>query len=85
MSYRTITVTQRNIDDGLTGLCSRCPIALAMTAQGFNGVAVGRFSVRFYKHQVGWVYRGLPAEAVAFVDHFDRTREGEPFEFRIDA
>lgn len=89
--YRTITVTQQNIDEGCKSEGGNCPIAPAMIAQGYCEVFVNR-CVAMYTTQGQRHWRGLPPSAVDFVDAFDGRYSGvsgsftngaEPFEFRL--
>jgi hypothetical protein len=84
-----ITVTADHIAEGVPGECGECPIALAI-AEAFPSAA----EVAVYASHVNiWKTAGrgrdfftseLPEVAVAFIEHFDRIRDGEPFTFDLD-
>jgi hypothetical protein len=85
----TINVTAGHIAEGVPGECGECPIALAI-AEAVPGAA----EVAVYASHVSiWKPRGrgrererarLPEVAVAFIEHFDRIHDGEPFTFELD-
>lgn len=81
-----IAVTQENIDKGVRGETSNCPIALAVKALGYEYVCVGAESVDALRGSDGRAFLWyLPNEATSFVHAFDEGRKVAPFTFDFDA
>jgi hypothetical protein len=76
---RTITVTQKNIDEGRRHSACGCPIALAAKAQGSRSTGVVGPYARLWGRRHVW----LPPEARAFIGSFDRGDTVLPFEFEV--
>lgn len=83
----TVTVTQKNIDDGKTCSAHTCAIALAFVDMGFGCVSVGAWAATVAKGERAWlasdirkVYR-LTTEASQFIEQFDNGETVEPFSF----
>lgn len=91
-----INVTQEDIDEGVPGSCSRCPIAKAFKRQNPTlGVSVDGQVIQIFGPKPGGYGRmweaPLPEEAKYFVVTFDRyaydplVRDRlKPFSFDID-
>ncbi len=76
----TIHVTAEHIMCGEKRRTSSCPIALAATDQGLQGVEVGLYSMRWGTD--GQIYC-LPKEAINFREAFDEGEQVSPFSFEI--
>lgn len=87
MQHRVkIEVTERDIEEGTKKQCFSCPIARAMS-RVFPNV---RARVSYTYVSLGcdqWGHAGyiaeLPIEAHRFIERFDRTGRGKPFEFEV--
>lgn len=73
-----IDVTQEHIDKGLTGSCSRCPVALALWDVGIPAV-VHYDTAETYRDEII-----LPVSARAFIAAFDDGEPVKPFHFDIE-
>jgi hypothetical protein len=84
-----INVTQRDIERGIPGKSSSCPIARAVKRTRWGRskltVTVGRFTVRAVSLGAwGASAYKLPEDAQNFVSEFDRARDVEPFSFTLE-
>jgi hypothetical protein len=79
----TITVTQEHIDAGMRGVCTKCPIALAMIAAGISDPYVDEVAVCF-NTTLGRPTVDLPAEAINFISKYDDGLDGRPFSFELE-
>ena len=79
-----IKVTQRNLDDGLVGDSSECPIALAMCDVGFHRPSVGLVSASWLDGDET-IVANLPEEAQVFISMYDDEAPVEPFEFELES
>lgn len=77
-----VVVTQEDIEKGIKGDTSNCPIANALKRMGYTDVKVG------YLHS--WIHRNgrtltvrMPIEASFFVDNFDNRETVAPFSFDL--
>lgn len=81
-----INVTQEDIESGVRGVCSLCPIARATRRETLPDihVSVTENQIRLTNEgtREGEVY-WLPTEAVAFVKAFDTWADVVPFEFEV--
>lgn len=91
-----IQVTQEDINKGISGNCTECPIALAVlrALPHFQMVRVGHDMIHCWvfaedKEKGRWHYNAgnrtydIPREAQDFIRDYDRDRPVEPFEFEI--
>ena len=81
-----IQVTQQDIDNGLKGLCTHCPVALAFkrVIQG-GSVEVGDAAYIFpYNFDGPTVMITLPEFVHKFIRAFDSGNKVEPFEFECE-
>jgi hypothetical protein len=74
-----ISVTQKHIDDGLRGNCSKDPIALSLLDAGFKKVWVSPDALRLDDK----VYE-MPGIVAVFIRDFDNTRFVDPFEWELE-
>jgi hypothetical protein len=85
-----IQVTQKNIDAGTAGSCTRCPIALAITDvgpkvhPGFRYVTVGDDYVCVYCDGYRRYEYKLPLEAKMFIRDVDALKPVNPIEFELE-
>jgi hypothetical protein len=79
-----IQVTQEDIDIGVKGSSTQCPIARAITRLGYADVIVGA-SIDFYTNSYHEDYHNYPTPVIAldFIDAFDYSEPVEPFEFEL--
>src|SRR5690348_452339 len=86
MSMQTfqIEVTQEDIDKGLKGNCSACPIALAVnrTIPGANSTVSDMFN-HVYCPGVSRKNADTPDDAAWFISDFDDGKPVEPFSFTL--
>lgn len=84
----TVDVLQEDIDDGLRGVCGKCPIHLAMRRLVHPNVrfSVGCSGVTFYPLTADHYSIGLPLSAQGFVYRFDELGNNSvlPFSFDLD-
>jgi hypothetical protein len=80
MMKHAITVTQKDIDEGVAIDCEKCPIARAI-AREFPG---RRVNVLGDVAILGREFANLPDECAIFVHHFDNLRPVQPFSFILD-
>lgn len=74
-----IRVTQEHIDKGKAGLCSLCPIALALKDAGFKDSWAGSGTLKNNKNTICIT----PQSCYDFMVHFDAGDLVSPFEFEI--
>lgn len=75
----TINVSYEDIADGVACSPDRCPLALAISREGFDSVSIaGPFAF------VNGNLIKLPFEARHFVYDFDLSEPVQPFEFELD-
>jgi len=85
----TVSVTQKDIDQGCASDAENCPIARAINRRlnpGF-GAIVGGLGVNIYKttHAAAFVFSEIfPDRALAFIAAFDHNRKVRPFRFVLD-
>ena len=85
MKTINVYVGKKDIKKGVSGSCSKCPIALALNKKGFR-VDVLMTLVKFFDAQGTRVgAANLPLTAVDFVRNFDGDSPVKPFSFRIKA
>ena len=80
-----IEVTQKDIDEGVQGECTLCPIALAFKrSSNFKRVYVnGKTIDVWYRGDQGIKTYELPKKAQTFVKRFDRQEPVKPFSFKL--
>ena len=80
-----IEVTQKDIDEGVQGECTLCPIALAFKrSSNFKRVYVnGKTIDVWYRGDQGIKTYKLPKKAQTFVKRFDRQEPVKPFSFKL--
>ena len=81
-----IEVTQKDIDEGVQGECTLCPIALAFKRNiNFKAVYVNGKSIDVWYPRSGGVKTyELPKKAQTFVKRFDRQEPVKPFSFELE-
>lgn len=79
-----IEVTQDNIDKGVRGYASLCPIALAI-ARDYPDILPLVFSKYAVLKDIGGdnLFYDLPWTALDFIYHFDHKFEVKPFSFEL--
>ena len=80
-----VTVTEPHIDAGMSGSCSRCPVALAL-AGAFPGTDIWVNGATFDIRPWGGDYTrvNLRGGVEEFIVRFDEDGFGEPFTFTVD-
>ena len=80
-----IEVTQKDIDEGVQGECTLCPIALAFKrSSNFKRVYVNGKSIDVWNRcDQGIQTYELPKKAQTFVKRFDRQEPVKPFSFKL--
>lgn len=73
-----VNVTARDIENGEAGVCSMCPIALALKRKGLKGWVLP-VSV-----MVDGTYVVLPENASDFIEMFDNKKPVKPFKFWLE-
>lgn len=84
-----VEVTQKDIDIGLRGDCSQCPVALAVSraliAAGLEyGVGVDELNIKLFRHGMLVHTIRTPKEVAEFIEDFDSRYSVEPFLFEIE-
>lgn len=79
-----ISVTKKDINNGVTNDAEYCPIALAATRIGLNGVLVASSTLDFVYGDGYNAYNAkIPKVAKKFVVDFDKGEDVKPFSFVI--
>jgi len=92
MKKLTISVTKRDIAEGVRMDCKRCPVARAIarrlvksaTVKVGGEISVGGLDVHFWDGKSS--YTALPGSAISFVRRFDRGLlwNVKPFTFKLE-
>jgi hypothetical protein len=78
-----IKVKQKHIRKGIKSSPTSCPIALAVTEHlNKDGLNVDQAGV--YKRQTGEQIFTLSRSAQRFIQKFDKTGKGKPFNFKLN-
>ena len=75
-----IDVTQEDIDRGVKGACTQCPVALAL-ARAFPDVYVDVATTQLL---VGDEFIRAPSVVSIFIEDFDDGEPVQPFSFDLD-
>ncbi len=78
----TVAVTEKDIEQGMRGSCSSCPVALAATRAVGERMTITGYSAEteaepFYRYR-------LPAGVSSFIYNFDNRYGVEPLEFVME-
>ena len=78
---KTISVTQKHIDEGIRFSGSSCPIALALKEE-YNYAYVSYDYATICERPNSSMY-GCTKRMKQFIDKFDQNKEVKPFKFRL--
>jgi hypothetical protein len=80
-----IKVTQKNIDEGLRGSCTKDPISLAMKDAGFHIPWVSTSGISFHGRfgRENYEEYQTPEEVLSFMVKFDNEIPVSPMEFEL--
>lgn len=79
-----IQVTQKNIDLGLRGSCSRDPVSLAMKDAGLLRVWVSPIRIVWVDTLAQIHEVETPEDVLQFIKNFDNEMLVDPFEFLLE-
>lgn len=91
MNKLTVTVTQDDIEHGVTRHCQKCPIARAVARELLPGMSVEvvAATVRITPvNRPAWhtpvaLCESLPPRALTFIERFDAGKSVRPFTFQL--
>ena len=66
-----VEITQEDIDQGIKGECSKCPLALALK----RVFPIDEVGVYYFTFSVGRKHHNLSDEAMMFVRNFDESKK----------
>lgn len=78
-----VSVTQEDIDLGIRGSCSECPVARAMTRAGFLDVSICPGLLVWRGGPAGRRGFTAPKHVTEFIIAFDSEGSGQPFTFEV--
>lgn len=79
-----ITVTQKHINSGLRGSCTKDPVGLALKDAGLVDIWVSPTQLRYRLSNGDLVWTPIPENVEAFIRNFDNNRHTEAFEFELE-
>ena len=77
-----IKVTQKHIDEGDPGMCSDCPVALALL-ENYDNVVVQNDEILCWLG-INQIDFNVPVEVFDFIKAFDNHKSVKPFEFELE-
>lgn len=81
---KLIKVNKRHIRDGQPGIADRCPVALAIREATGQYAAIRPDHIDVVKGLLNVKQVKTPRSVRRFVNKFDRTDHGSPFNFYLD-